>query len=103
MDWIGPLPIKKSGIMYIFHIICYFSRYFFTFASPTANNEDVIRLLRILFIRYYKLLAIYCDKNQHFDNEETKIFLHDEEINVSFSTLGIFKSTGIVEVGNRIV
>lgn len=53
MDWIGPLPITKSGIMYIFHVICYFSRYSFIFASPTANSKDVTWLLRILFVQYH--------------------------------------------------
>lgn len=90
-------------MMYIFYVICYFSRYSFTFASPTANSEDVIRLLKILFVSYHKPLAIYCDRGQHFDSEETKTFLHDEGVNRSFSASGASKSTGMVEVGNRIV
>lgn len=89
--------------MYIFHVICYFSRYSFTFAGPTANSKDIIQLLRIQFVQSHKSLAIYCDRNQHFDNEEIKAFLHDKEINFSFSVLGASKSMGMVEIGNRII
>lgn len=100
MDWVGPLPVTKSGMAYIFHVICYFSRFSFTFASPTANSADVIRFLGILFVRYHKPLAIYCDRGQHFDSEETKTYLRDEGVNLSFSASGSSKSTGMVEVGN---
>lgn len=75
MDWVGPLPVTKSGMVYIFHVICYFSRFFFTFASPIANSTVVIRFLGILFVRYHKPLAIYCDRGQHFDSEKTKVYL----------------------------
>lgn len=103
IDWIGSLPMAKSGIVYIFHVICYFRRFSFSFASPTANSTDVIRLLGILFVRYHKPLAIYCDRGQHFDNEETKAYLNNEGVNLSVSASGSSKSTGMVEVGNRLL
>lgn len=103
MDWISLLLVTKSEMIYIFHIICYFSRYSFTYVNPTTNSEDIIRLWKILFIRYHKLLAIYYDRGQYFDTEETKTFLHDERVNLSFNALGAFKSMGIIKVGNRIV
>lgn len=48
-------------------------------------------------------MAILYNRGQYFNNEKTKTFLHDKRVNFSFSALGASKSTGMVEVGNRIV
>lgn len=89
--------------MYIFHVICYFSRFSFTFACPTANSSDVIRFLRQIFIQFQKFWAIYCDRGQRFDSTETKTFIEEEGISFTFSGSGSSKSTGMIEVSHRIL
>ena len=103
IDWIGPLPETSHGNKYIFHVICYFSRFSFTFASPAANSSDVIRFLRQIFIQFHKPWAVYCDRGQHFDSAETKTFVEGEGITLTFSGSGSSKSTGMIEVSNRIL
>lgn len=103
MDWIGPLPKISSGMTYVFHVICYFTYFSFTFACATANSSDVIRFLGWIFVQFRKALAIYCDRGHHFDSEETKTFVSKQGISLTFSTSGASKSTGMIEVGNRIL
>lgn len=103
MDWIGPLPTTSKGMIYIFHVICYFTRFSFTFPCATANSSDVVRFLSLIFVQFRKPLAIYCDRGHHFDSEETKTFVSGQGISLSFSASGASKSTGMIEVSNRIL
>lgn len=80
MDWIGPLPTTSSGMIYIFHVICYFTRFSFTFPSATAKSSDVIRFLSLILVQFRKPLAVYCDRGHHFDSEETKTFVNGQGI-----------------------
>ncbi len=89
--------------MYIFHIIDYFSRFSVAYACKTANAPDVIESPKDVFTKYTTPRAIYCDRGQHFDNEEVRGFLGGEGITITYRPSGSSKSTGMVEVGNRLL
>ena len=46
---------------------------------------------------------MYCDKGQHFKNQETISYFTDLGVKLRFSPSGASKSFGMVEVGNRIL
>ena len=102
-DFIGPLPKSRLGSSYIFHVICYFSRFSVTFPCATANATDVIKALGIIFTSYATPKAVYSDRGQHFENQAVKDFLAENKVACSFSPSGSSQSTGMVEVGNRIL
>ena len=102
MDFIGPIGGSDKN-KYILHIIDYFSRYSMAYPTPSANAEDVKTCLLDVFHRYVCPSAIYCDRGQHFDNQYIKDFLDGYNVRIRFSPSGASKSTGMVEVGNRIL
>ena len=103
MDFIGPLPASANGSKYILHLICYFTRFSITSPRKTANAEDVIAVLREVFVTYGKPEAFYLDSGQHFTNREVQEFLRSEGIAFSYSPSGSSNSTGMVESSNRIL
>ena len=103
VDFIGPLPTSKSGNRFILHVICYFSRFSITFPRKIANAEDVLSAFEELFLLYGKPKAIYWDSGQHFISQEIQDFLTAAGIGFSYSPSGSSMSTGIVEVGNKIL
>lgn len=102
-DFIGPLPTSKKGYLYIFHVLEYFSRFSITIPSKTANASDVLPALEQMFVLYARPQAIYCDRGQHFENSEVKNFLSEKGISYSYSPSGASQSTGMVEIGNRLL
>ena len=103
IDFIGPLGKTASGHVYILNIVCYFTRFIVPFATRTANVEDVIWCLRLLFAMYRTPYAIYCDRGQHFFNEELQEFLRQQGVSINYSPSGASKSTGMVEVSNKLL
>ena len=103
MDFIGPLKVTRAGCKYILNIVCYFSRFQVPFACRSANVEDVLWALRLLFAMYRTPIAIYCDSGQHFDNLELREFLKLEGVSIDYSPSGSSKSTGMVEVSNKLL
>ena len=103
MDFIGPLKTTRAGCIYILNVVCYFSRFVVPFACRSANVEDVLWCLRLLFVMYRTPFAIYCDSGQHFDNEELREFLRQQGISINYSPSGSSKSTGMVEVSNKLL
>jgi len=47
--------------------------------------------------------AFYCDRGQHFDNTELREFLQTQGVTISYSPSGASKSTGMVEMSNKLV
>ncbi len=103
LDFIGPLKTTGSGNRFILNVVCYFSRFLVPFATKAANVEDVIWCLRLLFAMYRKPIAIYLDPGQHFDNEEFREFLRLHGVSFDYSPSGSSKSTGMVEVSNKLL
>ena len=103
IDFIGPLPTSKAGNRFILHMICYFSRFSSGFPRKTANAEDVISAFEELFLLYGKPKGIYWDRGQHFISQEVQDFLTMAGIGFSYSPSGSSMSTGMVEVGNKIL
>lgn len=103
IDFIGPLPCSRLGNFYILHLICYFSRFSITSASKTANATDVVPALQKAFAAYAKPKAVYWDRGHHYDNQLVKGFLNEQNVAFSFSPSGSSQSTGMVEVGNKIL
>ena len=103
MDFIGPLPATSTGNTHILNLICYFSRFDMPYATKAANVGDVISCLTVAFLTYRKPRAIYCDRGQHFFNDELRAFLRLEGVAIEFSPSGASKSTGMVEASNRVL
>ena len=103
MDFIGPMKMTSRGSLYIFHVIDYFSRFSVAYACKTANAPDVVESLKDVFAKYATPRAIYCDRGQHFDNDEVRGFLGGEGIIITYSPSGSSKSTGMIEVENRLL
>ena len=103
IDFIGPLPTSKNGNRFILHTICYFSRFSSGFPRKTANAEDVISAFEELFFLYGKPKGFYWDSGQHFISQEVQDFLTMAGIGFSYSRSGSSMSTGMVEVGNKIL
>ena len=102
-DFIGPLPKTKTGSVHIFHVMDYFSRFSMTFPSGTATAEDVVPFLGQVFARYTRPLGIYCDRGHHFQNTLVKDYLVRLGITLTFSPSGASQSTGMIEIGNRLL
>ena len=103
MDFIGPLSPTEAGSVFILNTVCYFSRFMVPFACKTANVEDVTRCLEILFSMYRVPHAIYCDSGQHFDNARLRKWLAGRGVSITYSSSGASKSTGMVEMSNRLI
>jgi hypothetical protein len=104
MDFIGPLAeTKPAKHTHILNIVCYFSRFMVPFACRSANVEDVTWSLRLFVSMYRTPHAIYCDRGQHFDNEVLRDFLRSYGIAIDYSPSGASKSTGMVEMSNRLL
>ncbi len=103
MDFIGPLKATQTWILYILVVVCYMSRLIIPFACKAANVEDVIWCLKLLFAMYRKPHAFYLDPGQHFFNAGLAEFLKSEGIAVDFRPSGASKSTGTLEVCNRLL
>jgi UDP-N-acetylglucosamine 2-epimerase len=50
---------------------------------------------------YRTSYAIYCDRDQHFDNEMLRDFLKDYDIVIDYSSFETFKSTDMMKMFNR--
>lgn len=104
IDFIGPLKAtSEGGFTYILHVLCYFSLYSFTFPCEDANAEDVIKHLGSLFRMLGCPIAIYWDRGQHFKNTKVEDWLRSKGVRFSSSPSGSHKSTGMVEIGNRLL
>lgn len=103
MDFIGPLPMSKRGFTFIFHILDYLSRFSIAFPTKTANTLDVLTRLDKAFTSYATPIAIYSDGGQHFNNPAVRDFLLGHGVALDYSPSGSSQSTGMVEVGNKIL
>jgi hypothetical protein len=64
----GPFTRSDEGNQYIFHIVDYFLRYFWTHPLPTNTKEDTLDALTELFDWFTMHISIYADKGMHSDN-----------------------------------
>jgi hypothetical protein len=103
MDFIGPLKLTFSGCRYIWHGIDYFSRYSFAHVIPEANVTDTIGYLGRVFGYLPWPAAVYCDRGQHFDNEEMRAYLGLLGTIYEYSPSGALKLTGLVENRNYMI
>lgn len=103
MDFIGSLPTSRKGYRFILHITDYFSRFSITTPTKTANACDVIPVLDRVFTLYTTPEGTYCDQGHHFNNQEVRDFFSQRGIALTFSLSGASQSTGIVEIGNRLL
>ena len=103
MDFVGPLKTTGAGASFIIVLVCYMSRFVTPFATKAVNVEDVIWCLKLFFAMYRKPYAFYIDSGQHFLNNELQEFLRNEGIVFDYSPSGSSKSTGMVEVCNKLL
>ena len=103
MDFVESFKSIKDGSVFILVFVCYMSRFVISFTMKAVNVEDVIIYLKLFFILYRKLYIFYTDRDQHFFNNELRDFLRYEDIAVNFSPSESFKSTGMMEVYNKLL
>ena len=103
MNFIELLKIISASNRYILNIVCYFSRFVVSFACKNANVENVISCLKLYFLIYRISIVFYCDREQHFENEETKKFFKSQEIAIDFSLSSLSKNTKMIEVSNQLL
>jgi len=103
IDFIGPLETTQAGHKFILNVVCYFMKFTVPFATKTSNVEDVIWCLDLMFSMYRTPQTIYCDRGQHFDNEELRQWLTRRGVSINYSPSGASKSTGMAEMSNRLV
>lgn len=84
-------------------MINYFFRFFITFSSRIANASDVLSALRRVFILYSTSKTIYCDREQHFNNQNVTRFLKSHEISYSFSSSDSSQSIDMIKIENRLL
>ena len=102
MDFIGSIRESDQN-KYILHIIDYFSQYFMTYSTLSVNAENVKICLLNVFHWYVCSSTIYCDREQHFDNQYIKNFLNRYNVCIYFSSSDIFKFISIMKVDNCIL
>jgi hypothetical protein len=103
LDFINSLSVIKTKSIYILNIVCYFSKFMTLFACKTVNVKKVTWCLRLFFSIYKILNAIYCDRDQHFDNEKLREFLRFHEVIIDYNFSDFFKSTSMIEMFNRLL
>ena len=81
----------------------YFSRFSISIVIKIANAFDVIRCLRKVFQRYRRSVEIYCDHEQHFDNEELREFLKQKNVKIIYSSSEASKNTDMIEIDNKLL
>ena len=103
MDFIESLSESKDGNRFILYILCYFTRFSFTFLSKIVNTFDVIAALIKLFTMYIISKIFYLNREQHFFNQEVIDFLDSYTIIYSFSSFEFSQSIDIIEIGNKLL
>lgn len=96
MDFIGLLPISLKGYQFVRYIIDYFSRFWITLSTKTANAYDVIPALDRVFTLYTTL------EGYHFNSQEAWEFFSKRGVALAFHS-GASQSTPMIEIGNRLL
>ncbi len=103
MNFIDSLVIIRAEHTYILNVVCYFNRFMILFACRSANVKNFIWSLRLFISMYRTSHAIYCDREQHFDNEMLREHLRFYDIVIDYSSFDAFKSTDMIEMFNRLL
>ena len=81
----------------------YFSRFSISTAIKIVDTSDVIRCIRKIIQKYRKSVEIYCDHDQHFDNEKLRKFLKLEDIKIIYNSSKASKSTDMIKMKNKLL
>jgi hypothetical protein len=104
MNFIDSLTKTKSTKhIYILNNICYFNRFMISFACKSINVKNVIWFLRLFISMYKTFHAIYCDRDQHFDNDVFRDFLKSYDIVIDYNFFDAFKITDMMKMSNRLL
>ena len=102
-DFIGLLQRTRARNTHTLNVVCCFSRFEILFATKNANVKEIILCLRQAFITDRKPYAIYCDRGQHFFNDELRGYLRLERVARNYSPWASSKSTRMEEASNRLL
>src|SRR5215469_630394 len=103
LDSIDPIRPPPGRHRYILNLVEYFSRRIVAYPTKTCGSADVRGCLGMFFMHYPKPELIYWDYGTHFENEPTQAYLTEVDIRFEHSPSGSSKSTGMVEMSNRIL
>ena len=81
----------------------YFSKFSISTAIKIVDASNVIRCIRKIIQKYRKSVEIYCDHDQHFDNEEFRRFLKLKDIKIIYSSSRALKSIDMIEMKNKLL
>jgi transposase InsO family protein len=73
------------------------------YARRQANSPDAISSLEGFLKHFPKPQLVYSDSGQHFYNDEFRSFLSARQIAFEYSPSGSSKSTGLIEMSNRVL
>ena len=103
MNFIDSFRRTTKEKRYIFHFMNYFFRFSISIVIKIADVSDVIRCLRKMFQKYRRSIEIYCDHEQHFDNEKLKEFLKQKNVKIIYSSSEASKSIDMIEINNKLL
>ena len=102
MNFIDSFKRTIKEKKYIFYFMNYFFKFSISIVTKIVDTFDVIRCLRKVFQRYRKSVEIYCDHEQHFDNEEFREFLKQKNVKIIYSFSEASKSTDMIEIKSKL-
>ena len=83
--------------------MCYFSKKVVSFATSSVNASDIIKSLEKIFIWFWRLYIIYCNRRQHFDNFMIRNFLNFKDIFILYSSSDFSKSIDMMKIFNKLL
>lgn len=101
MNFIGSLREIFSKNKFIFHFMNYFNRNSIFINSKNVNAIDVKKAFQYIFIICKTSIKIYCDKKQHFFNEEFKQWFKSKKIKYTHSSSKFFKNIELIKSENK--
>ena len=102
-DFIEFLSKTKIDSIHIFHVMNYFFRFSMTFSFKIVTTKNVVSFLKQIFVRYIKLLNIYCNRKHHFQNTLIKNYLFQLKITFIFNSSNAFQSIEMIEIENKLL
>ena len=101
LDLVGPLPITERNNRFIIVLVDYLTKWVEAEALATAESEDVINFLKMVFSRHGVPEILVTDNGPQFTSDKTKAFLDLHDVYTHYITIYHPASNGEVENRNK--
>ena len=101
IDLIGPLNDLPPDCCYALTVMDYHSKYPFIFFTRSITSANIISFLRTLFSLEGLPVRIRCDNGPQFAATEFRIFLKQNDIDLTFSPVYHPRANGLIERWHR--